>query len=232
MKHFSRGLRLGVPIGLGYLSVAFSFGIIAVGSGLAPWQALLISMLTLTSAGQLAAVGMMTQPGQYIPLLISQLTINLRYSFMSVSLSQRVSPSFRRVLRLLLGFFITDEIFAVASREKEVTPIFFLGLSVIPYLGWSLGTLTGALVGSILPRIILDALSLAIYGMFLAIILPVMRREMPVLCVVLISAAVSSIFFFALPRVPSGIAISVSALLAAALGALLFPISEKQEGEL
>ena len=227
MKQFSRGLYLGVPIGLGYLSVSFSFGIIAVGSGLSWWQALLISMLTLTSAGQLAAVGMMALPGQYIPLLISQLTINLRYSFMSVSLSQRVSRNFRGVLRLLLGFFITDEIFAVASREEEVTPAFFLGLSVIPYLGWSLGTLVGALVGSVLPRLILDALSLAIYGMFLAILLPAMRRETPVLTVVLISAAISCIFFFLLPAVPSGIAISVSALVAATLGALFFPIREE-----
>ena len=108
MHSFLRGLRAGVPIGLGYLSVSFSFGIMAVASGFTWWQALLISATTLTSAGQLAGIGVMAVPGQYVSMLISQLTINIRYSFMSLSLAQKTAPSFRGIKRWLLGFFMTD----------------------------------------------------------------------------------------------------------------------------
>ena len=126
MKQYLKGLRLGVPIGLGYLSVSFTFGIMAVSMGFDWYQAVLISMLTLTSAGQLAGIQVMVNPGQYVTMLISQLTINMRYSFMSVSLSQSVSPKFKGIKRWLLGFFITDEIFAVASQEKDIEPKVFL----------------------------------------------------------------------------------------------------------
>ena len=132
MNDFKKGLRAGIPIGLGYLSVSFTFGILAVSYGLYWWQAVVISMTTLTSAGQLAGVGIMIYPARYLEMLISQLTINLRYSFMSVSLSQKVSPKFKGVWRFILGFFMTDEIFAVASSQKTVSVRFFAGLSVIP----------------------------------------------------------------------------------------------------
>ncbi len=146
---------------------------------------------------------------------------------MSVSLSQTVSPKFKGIKRWLLGFFMTDEIFAVASQEKGISAKTFLGLSTAPWIGWTFGTLAGALVGNVLPPIVMGSLCLAIYGMFLAILLPAMRRETPVLTLVLISAAISCIFFFLLPAVPTGIAISVSALDAATLGALFFPIREE-----
>ena len=120
-KPYLRGLRAGIPIGLGYFPVSFSFGIMAVSMGLHFWQAVLISMTTLTSAGQLSGIGTMKIPGQYAEMLISQLTINVRYSFMSVSLSQKVEPKFSGIYRWLFGFFMTDEIFAVASMEKTVT---------------------------------------------------------------------------------------------------------------
>lgn len=113
MKVFLRGLRSGVPIGLGYLSVSFTFGIMAIASSLEWWQAVIISLTTVTSAGQLSAIGTMAIPGQYAAMLISQVTINLRYAFMSMSLSQKTSPAFRGLKRWLLGFFMTDEIFAV-----------------------------------------------------------------------------------------------------------------------
>ena len=158
MKLFLRGLRSGIPIGLGYLSVSFSFGIMALSMGFTWWQAVIISMTTVTSAGQLAALDIMIHPAQYAAMLISQLTVNVRYSFMSISLSQKVSDKFTGIKRWLLGFFMTDEIFAVAAAEDEVDPKFFAGLSVIPYVGWTLGTLLGALVGNVLPAIVLSAL--------------------------------------------------------------------------
>ena len=119
---FRRGLQAGIPIGLGYFSVSISFGILAISYGFAWWQALLVSMVCVTSAGQFAGIGIMCHPGQYFAMLLSQLTINVRYSMMSVSLSQKVSSTFTSLPRWLLGHFITDEIFAVAAAETSVSP--------------------------------------------------------------------------------------------------------------
>lgn len=231
MNPFSRGLRAGIPIGLGYLSVSFTFGIMAVSYGLDWWQAVLISMTTLTSAGQLAGIGVMIHPGQYLTMLISQVTINVRYSFMSISLSQKAAPAFCGIKRWLLAFFMTDEIFAVASQEKEVSTRFFLGLSVMPYIGWTLGTLAGSLIGNVLPEIVLNALCLAIYGMFLAIILPPARTSRAVLAVVLAAGTIHTVFYYTpvLRNVPSGLAVSAAAIAAAVLGALLFPVKEEDD---
>lgn len=228
MKHFIRGVRSGVPIGLGYLSVSFSFGILAVSYGLTWWQAVIISMTTLTSAGQLAGIDIMAHPGQYIPMLVSQLTINIRYSFMSVSLSQKVDKSFRGIKRWLLGFFMTDEIFAVASAQNEVSTRFFAGLAVVPYIGWTLGTLFGSLLGNILPETVMSALCLAIYGMFVAIVAPPAKKSPKLLAVVAFAVALSCAFEYLplLKAVSDGIAISVCAIAAAVFGALLFPVKE------
>ena len=231
MKLYLRGLRAGVPIGLGYLSVSFTFGIMAISLGFHWWQAVIISAFTLTSAGQLAGISIMVNPAQYITMLISQLTINMRYSFMSVSLSQKVSPKFKGIKRWLLGFFMTDEIFAVASGETVVEPVFFLGLSTLPWIGWTLGTLFGALIGNVLPPIIMASLCIAIYGMFLAIIIPPAKKSKPIFIVICIAALLHCAFYYLplLREIPSGISISISAILAAVLGALLFPINTRKE---
>ncbi len=228
MNDFKNGLKAGIPIGLGYLSVSFTFGILAVSYGLYWWQALVISMTTLTSAGQLAGVGIMIYPAQYFEMLISQFTINLRYSFMSVSLSQKVLPEFKGAKRWLLGFFMTDEIFAVASSQKAVSSAFFAGLAVIPYLGWTFGTLFGAVLGNVLPESVMNALCIAIYGMFIAIIAPDAKKSLSLLLVIAASAAASAAFYYMPPltSVSSGVAISASAVLAAIFGAALFPIKE------
>ena len=233
MSPFLRGLRAGVPIGLGYLSVSFTFGIMAVSYGFDWWQAVLISMTTLTSAGQLAGIGVMTVPGQFLEMIVSQLTINVRYSFMSVSLAQKTAPAFRGIKRLLLGFFMTDEIFAVASREKEVSTVFFLGLSVIPYVGWTLGTLLGSVIGNVLPEIVMNALCLAIYGMFLAIVAPDAKGSRAILTVVIVAAALHCVFFYTpvLSSIPAGLTVSICAIVAAVLGAILFPVKNEAREE-
>ena len=230
MKSFTRGLRAGIPIGLGYLSVSFTFGIMAVAYGLYWWQAVLISMTTVTSAGQFAGLGMMVQPGLYLDMLISQLTINVRYSFMSISLSQKLGEKFRGIYRWILGFMMTDEIFAVAVGEKEVSVSFFAGLSVIPYIGWTLGTLIGALLGNVLPHRLMSALSLAIYGMFIAIVVPDMKKEISVVIVVLLATVLSCLFHYVplLHQVSSGLSISICAIVAAFAGAILFPVEEEK----
>lgn len=228
MEQFKRGIKSGIPIGLGYLSVSFTFGIMAVSYGLYWWQAVLISMLTVTSAGQLAGIGTMIHPGQYFQMLVSQITINIRYSFMSISLSQKTDGKFRGIWRWIFGFMMTDEIFAVASAEKVVSRSFFAGLCILPYLGWTSGTMVGALLGSILPDRLMSALSIAIYGMFIAIVLPEMKKSRPVICAVVCAVLMRCAFYYIpfLENVSDGIAITVCAVVSAAASAALFPVEE------
>ncbi|MBQ7810338.1 MAG: AzlC family ABC transporter permease [Clostridia bacterium] len=229
MKDFIKGLKGGIPIGLGYLSVSFAFGIMAVSLGFEWWQAVIISMTNLTSAGQLAGINIMINPALYFDMLLSQLTINVRYSFMSVSLSQKVTPQFTGLKRWILGFFMTDEIFAVASNEKEVSVKFFSGLTVFPYIGWTLGTLLGSVLGNVLPAIIMNALCLAIYGMFVAIVAPKAKESLSLLLVAGISIALSCLFYYLpfLKGVSSGLAVCICAIVAAVVGAIFFPVKEE-----
>ena len=231
MRSYFRGVRAGVPIGLGYLSVSFGLGILAVSMGLSVWQAVLISMVTLTSAGQLSGIHTMCVPGQYMEMLVSQLTINVRYSFMSICLSQKTDPKFRGIYRLLLGFFMTDEIFAVASTEKSVSRSYFLGLAAAPYIGWAGGTLLGALLGDVLPERVMGALCLAIYAMFVAIIVPQIRAEKTLGLIVGISVLLSALFYYlpALNGISSGLSVTVCAIVAAVLGAWFFPKKDEEE---
>ena len=230
---FVKGLKAGIPIGLGYLSVSIAFGIMGSKLGLHIWQTLLISMLTLTSAGQLAGLNIMINPGLYLEMLITQSTINIRYSFMSISLSQKIDSKFKGIYKWLLGFFITDEIFAVAISKEKVSRSFFFGLGVLPYIGWASGTLIGAIIGSVLPIFVMNALSIALYGMFVAIIVPVIKNNKETFLIVLISIILSVLFYYLpiLKEVSSGIAISVCAVLSAILGAILFPKKEDESNE-
>ena len=223
---FRQGLKDGVPIGLGYLSVAFTFGIMAIQAGLYWWEAVLISMLNVTSAGQLAGITVMLSPGHYLEMLISQLTINIRYSFMSIALSQKVTERFSGIWRWIFGFMITDEIFAVAVSRPVVRRSYFAGLMIAPYIGWSGGTLAGALLGEILPASVMSALGIAIYAMFVAIVVPEMKKSMSVVIVVVLAAALSGCFYYipVLKEVPKGIAVSICAVAAAATIAVLRPV--------
>lgn len=227
-KEFINGLKSGIPIGMGYLAVSFTFGITAVLLGLNVWQTTLISMLTLTSAGQVAGINIMIIPGMYIDMFISQLTINLRYSFMAVALTQKTESKFKGIFEALLGFFITDEIFAVAISKEEITRKFFFGLSILPYFGWAIGTLLGALLGNILPEVLMGAFSIAIYGMFIAIIIPPCKKDIKTLIVVLITILISICFYYVpyLNKISTGISISICAILAAVIGAIFFPRKE------
>ena len=227
---FRRGIIDGLPICIGYLSVAFAFGIFAVSGGLNIFEAVLISMTNVTSAGQLAGIGVMTSPGQYVPMLVSQLTINIRYSFMAVSLSQKTDEKFKGIFRPLLGFFITDEIFALAVSQKEVSRSYFIGLATMPWLGWASGTLLGAVVGNVLPEIVMSALCIMMYAMFVAVVVPPVTKEKPLLGVVLFTIALSAAFYYLpyLRDISSGIAISLCAVISAVFGALVFPVKEDE----
>lgn len=233
MQNYKRGLAAGIPIALGYMSVSFTFGIMAVSYGLAWWQALIISMTTVTSAGQFAGIGIMIHPEQYFQMLISQITINIRYSFMSISVGQKADSRFKGLSRWILGFMMTDEIFAVATQEESVSRSFFAGLATLPYIGWALGTLFGAILGSILPERLMSALSLAIYGMFVAIVVPEMKKSRPVVLVVILAILLSCMFYYVpfLSTISSGITITVVAVAAAVIASLLFPVMDEADAQ-
>lgn len=232
INSFKKGLKDGVPIALGYLSVSFTFGMMAAAGGLPVSVAVAISMTNLTSAGQFAGLSLLLAGGGYFEMALTQLVINLRYALMSVSLSQKLHKSVTLLDRLLIAFGNTDEIFAVASGQpQEVGKKYMYGLILMPYLGWTLGTLLGAAASAALSETVRSALGIAIYGMFLAIFIPPMKRSGAVTAVVLVSAALSCLFAYApiLDRVSSGFVIIICAVVAAALGAVLQPVKEERE---
>ena len=196
-SEYFKGFRDGLPIGLGYLSVSFAFGITAVKMGIPVIAAILISMTCVTSAGQVAGITAIASGGGFIEIALAQLIINLRYSLMSLSLSQKLCRKYSLFHRLTTSFGVTDEVFAVASaRTEKVTPPYMYGLITLPYIMWSAGTALGALLGGILPDFVTSALGIAIYGMFIAIVVPPARRFKGVLVVALMAAALSCAFKF------------------------------------
>ena len=226
-----RGLRDGLPIALGYFPVSFTFGILAVSGGLSFWQATLISLMNLTSAGQFAGLSVMTAGGPLVEMALSQLIINLRYSLMSISLSQKVDGSVRGLARWSFPFSVTDEIFAVsAARPEPVTQRYWAALRIMPIAGWTLGTLCGALLGAVLPQRLLEALGIALYAMFIAIIVPAARRDVHVCLACVLAVAFSCVFFFtpALSAVGSGFSVIICAVAASSAAAVLFPVGEEE----
>ena len=189
---FLKGLKDGLPICIGYFAVSFAFGIAAVQSGLSWLEAMLISMTNLTSAGQVAGTPIIAGGGSLIELAVAQLVINSRYALMSVSVSQKLSKSVGFIQRFFISFGITDEIFAVSvSNEKYVGKRYMYGLISISWLGWSLGTLCGALADNLLPAVVISSLGVAIYGMFIAIITPAAKSNIKVLIAVIVASIIS-----------------------------------------
>lgn len=232
MNEFKQGMKDGLPIALGYVSVSFTFGLMAISAGMNWWQAVLISMANVTSAGQFAGLDIMVAGGALLEMALSQFVINLRYALMSLSLSQKVDKTISTAYRFAVGFGVTDEIFAVAmNHEKKVSRYYMFGLIAVPYLGWAGGTLAGAVLGGILPEIIRSALGIAIYGMFLAIIIPKARESFSYLKVIIIAVVLSCCFRWlpVLNRLSSGFVIIICAVAASCLGAFFYPVSEEGE---
>lgn len=227
-RSFFSGLGQGIPIGLGYLSVSFGFGIMAVRAGLSVTEASLISLTNLTSAGQAAGVDVIASHGSLLEMALVQLTINIRYALMALSLSQKLDGSFTLPHRLLAAYGITDEIFGLCSAKPgKLEPFFMYGVIVIAALGWVLGTFLGAAAGELLPAPVTAALGIVLYGMFIAIIVPPSRKSKSILCVVLAAAALSCICKYLLPMISSGFAVIICGVAASVLGAVLFPREEE-----
>ena len=228
---FIRGVRRGLPVGVGYFSVSFGFGAMAVSQGIKALDAALISITNLTSAGQFAGLTLIVAAASLWEMVLTQLVINSRYGLMSLALSQRLGKDVTILGRMAMAFVNTDEIFALAMTEKEpVSTSFMLGLGSLPVLGWSLGTLSGALAGSVLPQNIRTALGVMLYGMFIAIVVPPAKQNKPILITAGLAMVLSCLFAWApvLNAVSPGVAIVVCTVAAAAFCAWKFPIQEEE----
>lgn len=234
LKEFSAGARAAVPVCIGYFSVSFGFGAMAISQGLSVLNAILISASNLTSAGQFAGLTVIAAGATLLEMILTQIVINSRYALMSLALGQRFGPEVGVVPRLAAAFFNTDEVFALGmTRLGKLTPSYFLGAGVTAAVGWIAGTAMGALAGTVLPAELRIALGIMLYGMFIAIVVPQARQEKPMLVCLVLALVLSCLFYWlpALQTVSSGLAIVICTVAAAALCAWLFPIADEAEGK-
>jgi len=224
---FIQGLRDGLPIGLGYFAVAFTLGIAARRAGLTAFQAGLASFLTNASAGEAAGFTVIAEGGSYLTMAIMILVANARYLLMSTALTQKLRPETGLLNRMIIGFDVTDEIFGVSiARPGWLCPFYSYGVFILPLLGWSSGTYLGVMMGNLLPANLVSALSVGLYGMFIAIIIPPARKNRVIAVLVVLSMALS----FACSRLPGisalsgGTRIILLTVVIAAAAALIRPV--------
>ena len=232
-QEFLEGIRDGIPICLGYFSVSMAFGLTAVLSGVPVWAAVVISLTNLTSAGQFAGMNLLAAQGLLVEIGFTTLIINLRYFLMSISVSQKVEVGMTMKERLAVSFGITDEIFAVSmQRTKELTSAYMAGLIILPVVGWTGGTFVGAVATSFMPEALSNALGIALYGMFIAVIVPPAREHKNVLFTVVaaIAASVACTYLPVIKNLSGGWRIILITVAVCLLAAWLFPVEEK-EGE-
>lgn len=231
-RDYFKGVRHGAPIGIGYFAVSFSFGILAAKCGLSALSATIMSLTNITSAGQFAGLTAIAAGAGLLEMALIQLVINLRYALMGFSLSQKLPENITLLQRAIIAFSNTDEIFAVAMSGKyPLSFAYMLGLSTLPIIGWTGGTLVGVMAGEILPGSVTNALGIALYGMLISIVMPSVREEKSVRVVVAVALVLSCIFTYVpvVNKISSGISIVVCTVVASLVGAVFFPVKEDRE---
>lgn len=228
-NRFKVGLKKAMPIALGYFPVSFTFGIMASGGGIDPITATIISLTNFTSAGQFAGTQLILIQGPLLEIALTTFIINIRYMLMSLAISQKLMPM-SMIEKCILAFGITDETFALTSLEKEkISFLHMLGIIIGPYIGWALGTFCGAFVSSLLPLALQQAMGIALYAMFIALIVPEMKQNSTVLIVVSLTILISTMLYY-IPtflNLTEGWKIIITTLIGSTIGAGLFPIKEE-----
>ena len=234
IKEYCAGVRAGVPVCLGYLSVSFGFGAMAVSQGLDLWQAVFFSLTNLAGAGQFAGLTVIAAGAVVAELILTQLVINSRYALMSLALGQRLGQDVGPGPRLIAAYFNTDEVFAIAmARREKLTVSFLAGAGCIAALGWLSGTAMGAIASTLLPESFRIALGTMLYGMFVAIVVPQARQENPMAICLMIALVLSCLFAWLplLREISEGLAIVICTVIAAAVCACLFPIPDEEAAQ-
>lgn len=228
---WKQGFKDGIPICLGYFAVSFTFGLQCGMGGLSIFEATLISFTNLTSAGQFGGLDLIISQASYLEMAFTQLILNLRYILMSTSLSQKLDTKATIVQRLIVSHGITDEIFGVSMLTKgRLSPYYSYGVMSAAIPGWTIGTFVGIAIGNVLPNNVLNALSIAIYGMFIAIVIPPAKKDKIILLVVILSMFLSWLFSVLplLNTISSGFKIIIVTLIIATLAAYFFPVKEEE----
>lgn len=231
IQYFKKGVKDGIPIFLGYLAVSFTFGIAAKNAGLSALEAVLMSATNLTSAGQFAALDIVAGALSYVEMAFTQLIINLRYCLMSSALSQKISQKMPFWHRFIMSFGVTDEIFGLSVNVKgKISPFYSYGIMSVAIPGWTFGTLLGIISGSLLPARVISALSVALYGMFIAVIIPPSRKSKIIAGIVIISMTLSFAFtkLPLLKEISSGFRIIILTIAIAGVAAYLFPVKDTE----
>ena len=227
---FKAGFKVGLPIGFGYFAVAFSLGIVAAAAGLNPFQGFLTSALVNASAGENAAFIAIKESVPYLQIVMISIVSNIRYVLMSFAMSQKFSPETSMIHRLILGFFLTDEYFALAvSQDPYLDPYYSYGAISFASPCWAIGTALGIIMGNVLPARIVSALSVALFGMFLAIIIPPAKKSRPITILIILSFLLSYLLSRCTDISQSMITIILTLVLSS-LGALLFPVKGDEHG--
>ncbi len=228
MNRFSKGIKDGIPIALGYVAVSFAFGMLAVQKGLPLWGPVIISITNFTGTGQFAGIDLIEKGAAFAEIATALLIINMRYMLMSLSLTQRLSPDMGFCKRILMAFGITDEVYAVAMQQNFLlTGSYMAGLILMSYSGWVGGTMLGAIASYAIPLSVRTALCIAIYAMFIAIIVPPAKKSKPILLVIAISLVMSCLLRLIFTSLSSGWIIIICGITASLAGALLCPETEE-----
>lgn len=230
-KDFFEGMRDGLPIGLGYFAVSFSLGIVAQVAGLNAIQGFIASFFNLASAGEYALFTSIQAKATYIEIAFITFIINARYLLMSCSLSQKFSPDTKFIHRFFVGFAVTDEIFGITiGREGYISPVYNYGAMLLAVPMWSIGTSLGILAGNILPVRAVSALSVALYGMFIAIIIPAAKKNMAVMAAVISSFILSYAFTLVpfLKDISGGTKTIILTILISAVIAIIKPVEDDE----
>lgn len=231
---FYKGFKDGIPVALGYLSVAFAFGMLAVSKNFMPWVPVVISLSNFTGTGQFAGLDLIYAGSACFEVAFTVLIINLRYSLMSLSLSQKLSEDVTLPQRFAIAFGNTDEIYAIAMQQNGLLNYRYMsGLIICAYSGWVGGTALGAVASSIFPQSVLGALGIALYAMFIAIIIPPAKKSSPIAKIIIISICMSCMFKYipAISDLSSGWVIIICGVVSSAVGAVLFPVHDDEKNQ-
>lgn len=231
LHYFKRGLQAGVPVAIGYISIAIAFGLLAKSAGIPDVITLLMSIVIFAGASQFIGVNLIVTGVMYWEIVLTTFILNLRHFLMTASLSQRIPDSASKKQLALLSYGVTDETFSVASvqKEKELHPMYVIGLNLIAFSAWNFGTWIGVFFAAGLPEAIQNSMGIALYAMFIGLLVPSVKKSNPVVIIVLIAIAVSSFLYWAdFVQLSEGWSIIISTMIAAGVGVMLFPAEEEE----